>query len=60
MPTYSAVSEGAEQLDLRLQLSQPEVHRLVVKDGLREYLPLPRVLDGLLNNVVHHDQDCRC
>ena len=60
MPTYSAVSQGAEQLDLGLQLSQPEVHGLVVEDGPREDLPLPRVLDGVLNNVVHHGQGCRC
>lgn len=58
-PTCSAVEEGAEQLDLRLQFSQPEVNWLVVEDGLLEDLPLPRVLDGLLNDVVHHGQDWR-
>lgn len=58
-PTCSAVEEGAEQLDLRLQFSQPEVNWLVVEDGLLEDLPLPRVLDGLLNDVVHRGQDWR-
>lgn len=55
-PTCSTVEEGAEQLDFCLQLSQPEVNRLVVEDGLLEDLPLPRVLDGFLNNGVHHGQ----
>lgn len=53
------VEERAEQLDLRLQLGQPEVNRLVMKDGLLEDLPLPCVLDGLLNDVVHSGQDWR-
>lgn len=54
------MDEGAKQLDLRLQFSQPEVNRLVVEDRLLEDLPLPRVLDGLLNDVVHRGQYWRC
>lgn len=53
------MEERAKQLDLCLQLSQPEVNGLVVEDGLLEDLPLPRVLDGLLNDVVHRCQDWR-
>lgn len=59
-PTCGPVEEGAEQLDLRLQLRQPEVNRLVVEDGLLEDLPLPRVLDGLLDDGVHRGQDWKC
>lgn len=58
-PTCCAVQEGAQQLDLRLQLGQPEVDRLVVENRLLEDLPLPRVLDGLLDDDVHRGQDWR-
>lgn len=59
-PTSSMVKEGAEQLNLCLQLRQPEVNWLMVENRLLEDLPLPRVLDGLLNYVVHRRQDYRC
>lgn len=47
------MQEGAKQLHLGLQLSQPEVNSLVVKDGELEDLPLPCVLDGLLDDIFH-------
>lgn len=58
-PTCGAVQEGAQQLDLRLQLGQPEVDGLVVENRLLEDLPLPRVLDGLLDDDVHRGQNWR-
>lgn len=57
--TCGSVDQRANQLQLRLQLSQPEADRLVVEDRLLEDLPLPRVLDGLLNHVLHHGQNWR-
>lgn len=57
--TCGPVDQRAKQLHLRLQLSQPEANRLVVEDWLLEDLPLSRVLDGLLNDVLHHGQTCR-
>lgn len=54
--TSSTVKEGAEQLNLCLQFCQPEVNRLVVENRLLEDLPLPRVVNGLLNYVVHRRQ----
>lgn len=58
--TCSTVEEGAKQLHLRLQLSQPKVNGLVVEDGQLEDLPLLCVLDGVLYDVVHRCQDWRC
>lgn len=57
LPTCGSVNQRAQQLHLSLQLSQPEANRLVVEDGLLEDLPLPCVLDGLLNDVVHYGQN---
>lgn len=57
--TCSTVEEGAEQLDLCLELCQPEVNCLVVEDGLLEDLPLSCVLDSVLNDVVHRGYDWR-
>lgn len=59
LSTCGSVDQRAKQLQLRLQLSQPEANRLVVEDRLLEDLPLPRVLDGLLNDVLHHGQSWR-
>lgn len=59
LPTCGLVDQRAQQLHLGLQLSQPEANRLVVEDGLLEDLPLPCVLDGLLNDVVHYGQSWR-
>ena len=55
--TCGAVQERAEQLHLCLQLGQAEVDRLVVENRQLEDLPLACVLDGLLDNVVHHGQN---
>lgn len=57
--TCGSVQEGAQQLHLRLQLGQPEVDSLVVEHRQLEDLPLPGVLDRLLDDDVHRGQDSR-
>ena len=47
--THGPVEQGLQALHLHLQLSQTIVDNLVVQDGRTEYLPLPRVVDRLLD-----------
>ncbi len=47
------MQQGAQQLDLCLQLSQPEVDDLVVQNRLIEDLPLSGVINGLLDDFLH-------
>lgn len=53
------MQKGAQQLDLCLQLSQPEVNDLVIQNRLFEDLPLSGVINGLLDNFLHHRQDLK-
>src|SRR6185437_715132 len=54
-----AIDQGAQQLDLGLQLRQPVVHDLVVEDALAEGLAAARVLDGVLDDALHLDEPAR-